>query len=145
MRFINGLAALLAASSLATAIPAPNAQVKPDPNLRLIKTSEADPGIWVTEEDKISKYKAKKINFIDITDINDPEALQRLSGANDDNSRLAAVIYPTAISHQTEANALIAGANTTGPKSWLKTLTELFPPPPPPLLPSSQVLHLFLP
>jgi bacterial leucyl aminopeptidase len=37
--------------------------------LRLIKTSEADAGTWVTEEEKIEKYVARDINFIDITDI----------------------------------------------------------------------------
>jgi len=37
--------------------------------LRLIKTSEADPGTWVTEEEKIDHYVASGIRFIDITDI----------------------------------------------------------------------------
>lgn len=38
-------------------------------DLRLIKTSEEDPGTWVTEDEKIEKYVAKNIGFIDITDI----------------------------------------------------------------------------
>lgn len=37
--------------------------------LRLIKTSPEDPGKWVTEEQKITDYKARGIGFIDITDI----------------------------------------------------------------------------
>ena len=124
------LSALLAASSFINALPAVDSHGKGDTNLRLIKTSEADPAVWVTEEDKISKYRAKKTNFIDITDIKDPETLQLLSGAGTEGSRAdaAAVAYPTIVSHQTEANGLIANANTTGPQSWLKTLTEYFSP-----------------
>ncbi len=119
------ITALAATLSLSRAIPTSNSQVKPDSSLRLVKTSEADPGIWVTEEDKISKYRAKNINLIDITDIVDPQTLQQLSGASPGTSRLAAVTYPTTVSHQTEANALIAKATAAGPQSWLKTLSEL--------------------
>ena len=128
MNFKTCLAALLAAFSFAIAIPAIDSHGKAEPTLRLIKTSEADPGVWVTEEDKISKYRAKKINFIDITDIKDPDTLKRLSTADPDNTRAAALVYPTTVSHQTEANALIANANTNGPQSWLRTLTEYFSP-----------------
>jgi hypothetical protein len=63
---------LVASASLVAAIPP---QVRPffgegaTEELRLIKTSEADPGTWVTEEQKITDYVAKNIYFIDITDI----------------------------------------------------------------------------
>ncbi|KAL8935736.1 MAG: hypothetical protein Q9211_004534 [Gyalolechia sp. 1 TL-2023] len=79
MRFQSSLAALLSVASLATAIPAAEPQESSKAGLRLIKTSEADPGVWVSEEDKISQYRAKHINFIDITDIKDPETLDRLT------------------------------------------------------------------
>lgn len=34
--------------------------------------------------------------------------------------------YPATLTHQTEANALIAQLSTTGPKSWLTTLTNFY-------------------
>lgn len=37
--------------------------------LRLIKTSEADIGQWVTEQEKFDRFISKNIGFIDITDI----------------------------------------------------------------------------
>lgn len=117
------LAVLGASLSLATAVPAANS-LEADSGLRLIKTSPTDEGKWVTEEDKISNYTAKKIDFVDITDIKDPEVLQRFSASTEDNFRLAAIAYPTTLTHQTEANALIARSNTTGPRSWLTTLTK---------------------
>lgn len=40
-----------------------------DSELRLIKTSEADIGQWVTEQDKFDRFISKNIGFIDITDI----------------------------------------------------------------------------
>jgi len=55
-------------SLLVSALPSTFSS-KVNAGLRLIKTSEADPGIWVTEDEKIEKYTAKNINFIDITDI----------------------------------------------------------------------------
>lgn len=63
---------LVASASLVAAVPP---QVRPffdqgaQGELRLIKTSEADPGSWVTEEQKITDYVSKNIYFIDITDI----------------------------------------------------------------------------
>lgn len=61
--------ALVASSSLLVyALPSTDSS-KINAGLRLIKTSEADPGIWVTEDEKIEQYTAKNINFIDITDI----------------------------------------------------------------------------
>lgn len=40
-----------------------------DSGLRLIKTSEADVGQWVTEQEKFDRFISKNIGFIDITDI----------------------------------------------------------------------------
>lgn len=69
MHFNLLFGAIVASSSvLVSALPATDSS-KINAGLRLIKTSEADPGIWVTEDEKIEKYTAKNINFIDITDI----------------------------------------------------------------------------
>jgi hypothetical protein len=67
MHFTLSLGALVATSLLISAAPAAESFTK-DVNLRLIKTSESE-ATWVTEEEKITKYVAKKINFIDVTDI----------------------------------------------------------------------------
>ena len=124
MLVTNCFTASVALLALAFALPAPTSKIKALSDLRLIKTSEADFGTWITEEEKISNYKANKIPFIDITDIEDPETLKILCGGDTDISRLAAVRYPTSISHQDEANTLIAKLSTQGPKIWLKTLTK---------------------
>ena len=121
MRLIISLTALV---TTAIAVPAAHNADIADRALRLIKTSASDEGIWVTEGEKISKYTAKKIDFVDITDIKDTEVLQRLSASPSDNFRVAAITYPTTLTHQTEANGLIAKTNTNGPKSWLTTLTK---------------------
>jgi leucyl aminopeptidase len=39
-----------------------------DEGLRLVKTSEDDPGTWMTEEEKFEKLISKKIGFMDITE-----------------------------------------------------------------------------
>jgi hypothetical protein len=39
-----------------------------DEGLRLIKTADEDPGVWVTEDEKFEQFVAKKIGFVDITD-----------------------------------------------------------------------------
>lgn len=36
--------------------------------LRLVKTSDEDPGGWVTEDEKFEQFTSKKIGFVDITD-----------------------------------------------------------------------------
>lgn len=36
----------------------------------------------------------------------------------------AAITYPSTLSHQTEANALISGISASSQKTFLKTLTE---------------------
>lgn len=61
--------ALVASSSLlVSALPSTDSS-NVNTGLRLIKTSEADPGTWVTEDEKVASYVAKNINFIDVTDI----------------------------------------------------------------------------
>ena len=124
MRVQYYLAALLSIATFVLAVPAIDSAVKPNAGLRLIKTSATDLGTWVTEDGKISNYAAKKIAFVDITDIKDPETLARLSSSSANIAPVAAITYPTTLSHQTEANALIAKTNTNGPQSWLMTLTK---------------------
>ncbi|EHL02554.1 putative Leucine aminopeptidase 1 [Glarea lozoyensis 74030] len=119
------LGALVATSSLlVSAAPAAESLTK-DVNLRLIKTSESE-ATWISEEDKITKYVAKNINFIDITDIKDPEVLANLNGESEVRltAAAAAVVYPTSLSHTAEANTAIAKINQTNQQGWLTTLTE---------------------
>ncbi|KAK7432023.1 hypothetical protein QQZ08_001313 [Neonectria magnoliae] len=120
------LLALLASSHLIHAAPAKHAEAQGDGSLRLIKTSEEDPGTWVTEEEKFDLYTSKGIGFVDITDITDDEVLSILSVPPSDTSSITrrAVTYPTVLNHTTEANALIAKASITGPQSWVKSLTD---------------------
>ena len=68
MRLPLYLVPFLASSQLGLAAPVVG-QENVDTSLRLIKTSETDPGTWVTEEEKLTDYVAKGIGFIDITDI----------------------------------------------------------------------------
>ncbi|KAK7423669.1 hypothetical protein QQX98_000859 [Neonectria punicea] len=120
------LLALLASSQLIHAAPATHAEAQQDGSLRLIKTSEEDPGTWVTEEEKFELYTSKSIGFVDITDITDDEVLSILSVPPSDTSSITrrAVTYPTVLSHTTEANSLIATASIAGPQSWAKSLTD---------------------
>ncbi|KAK2060035.1 peptidase family M28 [Colletotrichum caudatum] len=123
---LNAALAILAASQVALAAPATD-EVQVNPGLRLIKTSEADPGTWVTEEQKIENYVNKDIGFIDITDITDAEVLSVLSTPPEAVLEARqSVTYPTRLSHTDEANSLIAKVTTTQPQSWLKTLTDFY-------------------
>lgn len=127
MHLKSCIASALVSISVATAASLIDAdfQARVKQGFRLIKTSPTDTGAWVTDEDKIANYTGKCVHFVDITDIKDPEVLRVFSGQKD-NSRVAAVAaitYP-AVSHQTEANGLIAQLNTSGPQTWLKTLSE---------------------
>ncbi|KAL7896001.1 hypothetical protein HDV63DRAFT_395833 [Trichoderma sp. SZMC 28014] len=93
--------------------------------LRLIKTSEVDIGQWVTEQDKFDRFTSKNLGFIDITDIKDEEVLSILSTPYSEASiSTRAVTYPTKVEHVDEAQSLIAKVSTSGPQSWLTTLTQ---------------------
>jgi bacterial leucyl aminopeptidase len=37
-------------------------------DLRLVKTSDDDPGTWMTEEEKYERFTSKRLGFVDITD-----------------------------------------------------------------------------
>ncbi|CAG8983260.1 hypothetical protein HYALB_00002696 [Hymenoscyphus albidus] len=130
MHFSSVLSVLVASSSLVVAVPPTDRPTQINPDLRLIKTSEADPGTWVTEDQKIEEYVAKNIGFIDITDITvyqNATTLAKLSTVEDVSLvQAVAVSYPSSLTHQTQANTLINSLNTTGPKSWLKTLSDFY-------------------
>lgn len=65
MRVQTALTVVGACLQAVQAIPANKA----DAGLRLVKTSEEDPGQWVTEAQKFELFTSKNIGFIDITDI----------------------------------------------------------------------------
>lgn len=117
-----GLLALIVAIPVALAAPAQDA-TRTD-GLCLIKTSEADPGQWVTEQQKLDQFTSKNIGFIDITDITDEEVLSILSAEVSAQVVTRAVTYPKGALHKDEGNKLLAKLNTNGPKSWLKTYSE---------------------
>ncbi|ESA42327.1 Zn-dependent exopeptidase [Neurospora crassa] len=125
----SALFALLASSAgLVAAVPPASAAKAA--GLRLIKTSPEDKGAWVTEEQKITQYRNKRIGFVDITDITDASVLTALSNPDGAPARsdfsAEAVRYPTAVSHQTQVNSLLSQVSTTNPKSWLLTLTNFY-------------------
>ena len=77
----------------------------PAEDLRLIKTSENDPGTWMTETEKWEKLQSQGINFVDITETQELEAMRvEIMGAM--SKRQDAI--PSAPSHQTVAKPLIA-------------------------------------
>ncbi|UNI16595.1 Bacterial leucyl aminopeptidase [Purpureocillium takamizusanense] len=122
---VNAALVVLAASC-PLAFAAPAGSVAPGRgSLRLVKTSEQDPGQWVDEKDFWSKFTSKGITFIDITDVEDKEVLAVLSGQTGSASlaKIAAT-YPSGPQHVEEANKLISQSNTNGPQSWLKSLTS---------------------
>lgn len=68
MRTNTALAVLAAFLHATHAAPA-NEKPQGGSELRLIKTSEQDPGQWVTDEEKFERFTSKHIGFVDITDI----------------------------------------------------------------------------
>ncbi|KAK1521169.1 peptidase family M28 [Colletotrichum abscissum] len=123
MRFSTTLAVVAASCGLAAAAPA-TGDVQVNPGLRLVKTYEEDPGTWVTEDEKYEKYTSKGIGFIDITDVSDEEVLNALATGGNHLASRQTVVYPTTLSHVTEANSLITRVSNTNPQTWLRTLTN---------------------
>lgn len=64
-----GTAIIALVASLEITWAAPTSEAAGDSELRLVKTSEEDPGQWVTEAQKFELFTSKNIGFIDITDI----------------------------------------------------------------------------
>jgi leucyl aminopeptidase len=92
--------------------------------LRLVKTSEEDPGQWVTPEEKFERFTSKGIGFIDITDIKEQRVLKALSTKPEDRVTVHAVDFPTELSHVEEANGLIGSASTAEPQAWVEHLSS---------------------
>ncbi|KPM43230.1 hypothetical protein AK830_g3346 [Neonectria ditissima] len=91
--------------------------------LRLVKTSDEDPGVWLTEEEKFDKLISKKIGFVDITDTQDLEGL-RVSSVTSDLVTVQAI--PSGPSHQSEANPLIAQAQQSNLSTWANALAAFY-------------------
>ncbi|KAG9249662.1 peptidase family M28 [Emericellopsis atlantica] len=116
------IAALAAGAQLSSAFEKPAA---PAQGMRLIKTSEEDPGQWIFKEDKYTMVKSKGgcTHYIDITNIEDDFVLERLSA----KYRAAAqkvVEYPDTLSHVEEAQSFISSAGTKGPQLGLEHLSS---------------------
>lgn len=128
MALKTSLLALAVLSRLASASPASSSSTEAEVGLRLVKTSEDDPGQWVSEEAKFELFTSKGLGFIDITDIKDAEVLAALSTKPANSAGIQAVGYPSALAHIEEANALIDSSSTDGPKEWLEHLASCVPP-----------------
>lgn len=100
------IAVLAASGQLAAAAPR-------DP-VRLVKTSEEDPGQWVTEQEKWELFTSRGVGFIDITDIKDERVLENLSTKPTGRISTQAAAFPTELSHVEEANELIAASGVEG-------------------------------
>ncbi|QUC17532.1 uncharacterized protein UV8b_01773 [Ustilaginoidea virens] len=120
---INTLLAFTAAVQPLLAAPATNAALSKE-GLRLVKTSESDPGQWVTEQEKFDRFTSQNIGFVDITDTRDQEVLSILSGESSPQLITRAVIYPKGALHKDEGDQLLAKTSVEGPKSWLKTYSD---------------------
>ncbi|KAH6984304.1 hypothetical protein BKA56DRAFT_481308 [Ilyonectria sp. MPI-CAGE-AT-0026] len=94
--------------------------------LRLVKTSEEDPGVWLTEEEKFDQLISKKIGFVDITDTLELENFRLNSQGRlaDDTVTLQAI--PSAPSHQSVANPLIAKANIANLRTWANAMADFY-------------------
>jgi len=98
---------------------------KANAELRLIKTSENDPGTWMTEEEKFEKLTSKRIGFMDITETMELEVMGAARKAAMSRERVAAA-FPSGASHQTEAKALIAKLNQANLKTWVSSMADIY-------------------
>ncbi|KAI1815084.1 Zn-dependent exopeptidase [Poronia punctata] len=93
-----------------------------DAGLRLVKTSEDDPGTWMTEEEKFEKLTSKRIGFMDITDTMELESM----GAARRAQLKTAAAFPSGASHQSEANGLISNIKQSNLESWVNSLADFY-------------------
>ncbi|KAL2758895.1 hypothetical protein ACRALDRAFT_2099863 [Sodiomyces alcalophilus JCM 7366] len=126
MHLQSTLALFAAAAQLVSAAPTNNSRPIDAFEKRLIKTSEEDPGRWLSEEEKAKLVKpGQRLNFIDITDLQDEDILTGFSALPSASALQARQdAYPSSLTHVEEANALIARVSNDGPQTWLKTLTD---------------------
>ncbi|KAJ8115216.1 hypothetical protein ONZ43_g4719 [Nemania bipapillata] len=107
---------------LPLALAAVSSQPRPATELRLVKISEEDPGTWMTEEEKFEKLTSKRIGFMDITDTMELEAM----GAARRARLQQRATFPSAPSHQTQANALIQNVKQANLQTWTNTLANFY-------------------
>ncbi|GAP92822.1 putative Zn-dependent exopeptidase [Rosellinia necatrix] len=93
--------------------------------LRLVKTSEEDPGTWMTEEEKFEKLISKRIGFMDITETTGLEAMGAARMAARAQQKAAAA-FPSGPSHQTQANALIQNVKQANLQTWTNSLADFY-------------------
>ncbi|KAI0412350.1 Zn-dependent exopeptidase [Xylaria grammica] len=106
-------------------LAAVRSEPRPATELRLVKTSEEDPGIWITEEEKFERLISKRIGFMDITDTMGLEAMGAArKGAK--AQQKAAAAFPSTPSHQTQAKALIANVKQSNLQTWTNTLADFY-------------------
>lgn len=65
---VTNFVSLLALASIAAAVPPSVRPIDATKDIRLIRISEDDPGVWVKDEEIFDRYIAKKIKFVDVTD-----------------------------------------------------------------------------
>ncbi|KAI1343628.1 hypothetical protein F5Y15DRAFT_411489 [Xylariaceae sp. FL0016] len=114
-------ALLLQVSVALAAVPAEPLVSRLDEGLRLVKTSDDDVGTWMTEEEKFDQLISKHVGFMDVTDT---MGLEALGAAR--SSKRAAFAFPSAPSHQTEANALIKDAVQKNLNTWTNDLADFY-------------------
>ncbi|KAI5920915.1 bacterial leucyl aminopeptidase [Camillea tinctor] len=116
---------LLQACLALAAVPAVPVVDRRADGLRLVKTSDEDPGTWMTEEEKFENLVSKRIGFMDITDTMELEAIgaQRMTT---NVKRASALAFPTTPSHQTEAKALIANLKQSNLQTWTNSLADFY-------------------
>ncbi|KAI1841671.1 hypothetical protein JX265_009314 [Neoarthrinium moseri] len=113
-------AVALNVSAVFGAVPSPDRRAD---ELRLIKTSDEDPGTWMTEEEKFEKLISKRLGFMDITDTLELESLRADKVAT---RQVQAAAFPSAPSHQTEAKALIAKLVQSNLSTWLNEMAAIY-------------------
>ncbi|TLD30373.1 hypothetical protein PspLS_02661 [Pyricularia sp. CBS 133598] len=128
MQITRSLVLLATSGMLASAAPAvaPAAESTTGASTErhLVKLSPADPGTWLTDEEK-EVLAVHRVGFHDITGVSEEE-LAVLS-ADPEEVKLEArqaVTYPTTLANQAEAVRLSNQATTTNPQSWLTTLSN---------------------
>jgi leucyl aminopeptidase len=105
-------------------IPSPSGSTK---DLRLCKTSPTDPGIWITEEEKFTRFISKKINFVDITDTPNLEALAAEKATNLQVSTASIeAAFPSGPTHQSQAAPLISALSQANLQTWTNGLANFY-------------------
>jgi hypothetical protein len=103
----------------------PAATTPPAPGLRLVKTSDTDAGRWVTEEEKFSRFIAKRIPFIDVTETFDLDSVGAAARAGRSGT------FPSEPAHQSEAKPLLPKLSVAKIRAGLTTYTRFSPHPRP--------------